>query len=149
MQDEPPSWDQDEDTGLESVSEPDLDDDDGRAPSDVDADDLTGQGGDARNRGGALGIMIGPAHSSMPTTDAAGEGAWNSDLKSEASWYAQPREVMARQDESSDIPTPTRVIHESSGFRSRPKLAEESTRTDSWIQPSKDVGEAANGASVL
>ena len=141
VQDEPPSWDDDDDTGLESVSEPDMD---GMNDLDVEPDDddeLADSFAQTKLDSGGLGDV---SAATIQPVDIAGKKLHASE--DEEGWT----------EELASTPGQARSIETWEGVHtrhlSRPPpvpLGTDKGETESWIRPSLEVKAAPNGGNVL
>ena len=125
VHDEPPTWDENDDAGLESVSEPEIDD----VIDNIAEFSMTD---DATEADITLETVIIPSHSPM-TQNAVDDEGWGSKPERSATPSNQPIVV----DKSS-----------SELRRDRPIIVER-MRTESWVQTGREEWEAPNGSNVL
>lgn len=123
VQDEPPTWDDDDETGLESVSEPDMDE-----LNDDMAETVIGNGDESA---ATLRPMDIPRKQSEDRDEE-----WEEELKSTPSQGALGDWAGSH----TRRPPPVPLAKEGSEV--------EGTETESWVRPRKE-GEAPNGSSVL
>lgn len=147
VQDEPPSWDDDDDTGLESVSEPDMDDLDDEAV--VDENELSGDFAQTAldDVGDVSATTIQPVDIAKKKTVRARQ-AWRAEEQDEGTGEEEWTEELA------GTPGQGRSVENWEGVHSRrpppvPLGREGRGETESWIRPSKEVKAAPNGGNVL
>jgi hypothetical protein len=128
VQDEPPSWDDDDEAGLESVSEPDMDD----LAGDM-AETVLGVGD-----GGEMGDVSSVTLRGMdiPRESSSKDEEWEEELRSTPSQGGMEDWMGSRTRRPPPVP-----LH-------REGRAGEGMETESWVRPSNE-GEAPNGANVL
>lgn len=159
MQDEPPSWDADDDAGLESVSEPEIDDFGGSNSPDADDEDLDDILVSANTTMDAIEVdpsTNGPFIPQAAPLRSTDDEEWVTKLErqslsstrpvlvetpSEPVLVSRPSDEMVDQISKPVRGTAASLLH-------RPGAGEmERMRTESWVRPEKD-GVAPNGASA-